>query len=275
MEANKFDASIGLLVNGLKKDEIEEEVDGGFEGYMATVTRTLRQLCAKNAKGGVYFAESVSKASKQSFTSAPMEVLRATLLQAMVDLVPAKMQPPEDRKIELQRDKLVSQINELKKESLALQQRHQDDMAKHTAAHTKALEEVRSSNERAMQTMREYHAREIQSLKAEMERKSSSDMMPLLAALLMGHQQALASAPPPPMMMMSPGMLSAGGPTDAGPMGRAPMSAGPAAAAGGGMSWNQFQKAHAGQGLSRRGTGPGTMSHAYHAYKNGQQHRAP
>ena len=33
---------------------------------------------------------------------------------------------------------------------------------------------------------------------------------------------------------------------------------------GGGLNWNAFRTAHAGEGLTRDGTGPGTMSWAYH-----------
>jgi GTPase SAR1 family protein len=296
LEAKKRNAVLGIVVNKVEPDEHED-----YGGYKAEVRRTIQKLCGVSV---VYFCEKVQLADRDNFDCPSVLKLRGTLTSTMRDLQPAKLEIDPSAELELAEDKLAKKLEELKHAQKEIEDKHTAEMKAQSKEHMLAVEEIKNANQRAIEAAQQAHAAKLSEVIAELERNKKTiqehkeelvqmrkdaerkDAAPprggitpelLFLAQLMDRQDNLQQhSIGQPMMMPGPaGMpnhdfgsgMSQGGHWGGQAMGsnsRQGTHAGPAGP--GPMSWNAYQHAHAGSGMSR-GSGPNSFSAGYKAYK--------
>eukprot|EP00727_Mastigamoeba_balamuthi_P005070 m51a1_g14561 hypothetical protein (383) ;mRNA; f:1031694-1035491 len=169
-EARRFNVAIAFVVNQVPIiDSDDERAD-----YQAEMVRTLADMCgATSFSGRTYFVDQIPrKRTREDYSAPEMKLVRGTLLSALRALLPRALPivPERDAVIELERDRLKREIQEISHHLSEVEQRHSEEMKARTEEHLRALAQVKEENERRLREMRESSERQLAAINAELQR---------------------------------------------------------------------------------------------------------
>eukprot|EP00727_Mastigamoeba_balamuthi_P004862 m51a1_g14374 hypothetical protein (903) ;mRNA; f:258739-266320 len=163
-EARRCSAAIAFVVNQVPALDSGPERDD----YQAGVVRTLAAMCgATSFSGRTLFVDYIPcKRTRSDFEAPQMRRARATLLGAIDDLLPraTHIMPAKNAVIELEHDRLRTEIAEIGRHLDDVQRTHQEETQRQAAEHSKELEKIKKENECGLLKLHEANERQLETI---------------------------------------------------------------------------------------------------------------